>query len=138
MERAGAGDLDVVDVGRVADLELDCRIHLEIIRTLMAFDQHRARPLSDRRERAHEHGRRLPAGIDEDEMDRTRERNSRGDIESRISTLAGLVACENALLALEKFLPKERWESGGLRAEAIARAEQRLAEVRSHVEREQL
>jgi hypothetical protein len=62
----------------------------------------------------------------------------RGDIESRISTLAGLVASENALLALEKFLPKERWESGGLRAEAIARAEQRLAEVRSHVEREQL
>jgi hypothetical protein len=48
------------------------------------------------------------------------------------------VASENALLALEKFLPKERWESGGLRAEAIARAEQRLAEVRSHVEREQL
>jgi hypothetical protein len=62
----------------------------------------------------------------------------RGDVESRVSTLAGLVASENALLALEKFLPKERWESGGLRAEAIARAEQRLAEVRSHVEREQL
>jgi hypothetical protein len=62
----------------------------------------------------------------------------RGDIESRVSTLAGLVASENALLAIEKFLPKERWESGGLRAEAIARAEQRLAEVRSHVEREQL
>jgi hypothetical protein len=62
----------------------------------------------------------------------------RGDVESRVSTLAGLVASENALLALERFLPKERWESGGLRAEAIARAEQRLAEVRSHVEREQL
>jgi hypothetical protein len=62
----------------------------------------------------------------------------RGDVESRVSILAGLVASENALLALEKFLPKERWESSGLRAEAIGRAEQRLAEVRTHVEREQL
>jgi hypothetical protein len=62
----------------------------------------------------------------------------RGDFESRVSVLAGLVASENALLALEKFLPKERWESSSLRAEAIGRAEQRLAEVRAHVEREQL
>jgi hypothetical protein len=62
----------------------------------------------------------------------------RGDVESRIVTLAGLVASENGLLALEKFLPKERWESDGLRTEAIARAERRLAEVRSHVERDQL
>lgn len=62
----------------------------------------------------------------------------RGDLESRVSVLAGLVASENALLALEKFLPKERWESTVLRAEAIERAEQRLAEVRAHVEREQL
>jgi hypothetical protein len=53
-------------------------------------------------------------------------------------TLAGLVASENGLLALEKFLPKGRWESDGLRTEAIARAERRLAEVRSHVERDQL
>jgi hypothetical protein len=62
----------------------------------------------------------------------------RGDVESRISVLAGLVASENTLLALEKFLPKERWESSVLRAEAIARAEQRLTEVRTHVELEQL
>ncbi len=62
----------------------------------------------------------------------------RGDVEGRVSILAGLVASENALLALEKFLPKERWESTALRAEAIERAEQRLAEVRAHVEREQL
>ena len=61
----------------------------------------------------------------------------RGDIETRISTLAGLVASENALLAIEKILHKDRWESHGLRAEAIERAEQRLAEVRRHVEREQ-
>jgi hypothetical protein len=61
----------------------------------------------------------------------------RGDVESRVSILAGLVASENSLLALEKFLPKELWESTALRAEAIGRAEQRLAEVRAHVEREQ-
>jgi len=63
---------------------------------------------------------------------------SRGDVESRVAVLAGLIASENALLALEKFLPKERWESTALRTEAIGRAEQRLAEVRTHVEREQL
>jgi len=61
----------------------------------------------------------------------------RGDVESRTAALAGLVASENALLALERFLPKDRFEADGLRAESIARAEQRLAEVRSHVEREQ-
>ena len=61
----------------------------------------------------------------------------RGDIETRISTLAGLVASENALLAVEKILPKERFEWQGLRAQAIERAEQRLAEVRRHVEHEQ-
>jgi hypothetical protein len=60
----------------------------------------------------------------------------RGDVEARVSVLAALVASENALLALEKFLPKDRWESDTLRAEAIGRAEQRLAEVRSHVDRE--
>ncbi len=63
---------------------------------------------------------------------------SRGDVESRVAVLAGLIASENALLALEKFLPKERWESTALRIAAIGRAEQRLAEVRTHVEREQL
>jgi hypothetical protein len=62
----------------------------------------------------------------------------RGDVEARVSVLAGLVASENALLALEKFLPKERWESDVLRTEAIRRAEQRLAEVRAHVDKEQL
>ena len=61
----------------------------------------------------------------------------RGDVETRISTLAGLVASENALLAVEKILPKDRLEWHGLRAEAIERAEQRLAEVRRHVEHEQ-
>ncbi|HYL08038.1 MAG TPA: hypothetical protein VEU76_05785 [Candidatus Udaeobacter sp.] len=61
----------------------------------------------------------------------------RGDVETRISTLAGLVASENALLAVEKILPKDRFERHTLRAEAIERAEQRLAEVRRHVEREQ-
>ena len=49
-----------------------------------------------------------------------------------------LVASENALLAVEKILPKDRWQADEVRAEAIARAEQRLAEVRRHVEHEQL
>ena len=61
----------------------------------------------------------------------------RGDVETRVSTLASLVASENALLALEKFLPRERWQTTELRAEAIGRAEQRLAEVRQHVDREE-
>ena len=61
----------------------------------------------------------------------------RGDLEGRVSALAGLVASENALLAIERFLPKDRFEADTLRAEAIGRAEQRLAEVRAHVEREQ-
>ena len=60
----------------------------------------------------------------------------RRDVEVRVSVLAGLVASENTLLALEKFLPKDRWESDALGAEAIRRAEQRLAEVRTHVDRE--
>jgi hypothetical protein len=62
----------------------------------------------------------------------------RGDIESRVATLASLVASENALLAVEKVFPKDRWDGDGLRTEAIARAEQRLADVRSHVEQEEL
>lgn len=62
----------------------------------------------------------------------------RGDVDSRITVLAGLVAAENALLALERFLPKERLEGDVIRAEAIGRAEQRLAELRAHVEAEQL
>jgi hypothetical protein len=62
----------------------------------------------------------------------------RGDVEVRISVLAGLVASENALLALERFLPRDRLESDGLRTEAIGRAERRLAEVRTHVQSEEL
>lgn len=62
----------------------------------------------------------------------------RGDVDTRISILAGLVAAENALLALERFLPKDRLEADAIRAEAIGRAEQRLAELRAHVEAEQL
>ena len=62
----------------------------------------------------------------------------RGDVETRVATLASLVASENALLAVERVFPKDRWDGAGLRTEAIARAEQRLADVRSHVEREEL
>src|SRR5437867_765034 len=62
----------------------------------------------------------------------------RGDVETRVATLAGLVASENALLAVEKVFPKDRWDADSLRTEAIARAEQRLTEVRSHIDREQL
>src|SRR5689334_20025800 len=43
----------------------------------------------------------------------------RGDVETRVATLAGLVASENALLAVEKVFPKDRWDGAGLRTEAI-------------------
>jgi hypothetical protein len=62
----------------------------------------------------------------------------RGDVDTRITILAGLVAAENALLALERFLPNGRLDGDAIRAEAIGRAEQRLAELRAHVEDEQL
>ncbi len=62
----------------------------------------------------------------------------RGDVDTRITTLAGLVAAENALLALERFLPAGRLDGDAIRVEAIGRAEQRLAELRAHVEDEQL
>jgi len=61
----------------------------------------------------------------------------RGDVEGRVATLAGLVASENALLAVEKILPRGRLDTHDLRVEAIERAERRLADVRNHVEREQ-
>ena len=62
----------------------------------------------------------------------------RGDVEGRVAALAGLVASENALLAVERILPSERLNADGLRAAAIERAERRLADVRRHVEREQV
>lgn len=62
----------------------------------------------------------------------------RGDTAGRVAMLAGLVASENALLAVERILPRGRLDTDGLRVEAIQRAEQRLADVRSHVEREQV
>lgn len=62
----------------------------------------------------------------------------RGDVETRVATLASLVASEHALLALEKIFPRDRWDYMGVGPQAIGRAEQRLADVRSHVEREEL
>src|ERR1700726_752283 len=62
--------------------------------------------------------------------------SGRGDVDGRISILAALVASENALLALERILPKDRLDADGLRVESIQRAEQRLTELRAHVERE--
>ena len=62
----------------------------------------------------------------------------RGDVESRVMVLACLVASENALLAVEKIMPAERLDAPALRVTAIDRAERRLADVRSHVERELL
>lgn len=62
----------------------------------------------------------------------------RGDVEGRVAALASLVASENALLAVERFLPAGRLDVEGLRLTAIERAERRLGDVRSHVEREVL
>src|SRR5262249_34970069 len=51
MQRASAvaGDLDMIDVGLVTDLELERRVHLVLARDRadVAFDEHRARPLLD-------------------------------------------------------------------------------------------
>ena len=86
--RALAGDLDVIDMRRVADLELERRIHLVLagIGADMAFHQHRACALLDHDERADEDRGRLLAGIDEDEMDRPRERDSLRDMDHRAVT----------------------------------------------------
>jgi antitoxin component of RelBE/YafQ-DinJ toxin-antitoxin module len=62
----------------------------------------------------------------------------RGDVETRVATLASLVASENALLTVEKIFPKDHWDGAALRTQAIERAEQRLADVRTHLEREEL
>src|SRR5258708_36062556 len=76
--RAGAGDLDVIDVRLVADLELEHRVHLVLARgrAEMAFDEHRARPLLDDGERTGEYRSGLAAGMDDDEMDRLHQRRA--------------------------------------------------------------
>ena len=86
--RALAGDLDVVDVSRVADLELERRIHLVLagIRADMAFHQHGARALLDHDERADEYRGRLLARIHEHEMDRPRQRDTLRDMDHRAVT----------------------------------------------------
>jgi len=50
--RALPRDLDVIDVRLVADLELEHRVHLVLVRrrAKVAFDQHRTRALLDRDE----------------------------------------------------------------------------------------
>ncbi len=73
VQRAGAraGDLDMVDMGLVPDLEFERGVDLIVVagRAFVALDQHGARALLDDDERAgKDRGRRL-AGIDEDEMD---------------------------------------------------------------------
>jgi hypothetical protein len=52
----GAGrDLDVIDVGLVADDHLDRGVDLMAARSLVAFHDHRARALLDNHQRAGEH-----------------------------------------------------------------------------------
>ena len=68
----------MVDMGLVADLEFERGVDLIFVagRAFVALDQHGARALLDDDERAGENrGRRL-AGIDEDEMDRARQRGA--------------------------------------------------------------
>ena len=76
--RAFAGDLDVVDMGLVADLDFERGIDLVVAarRALVALDQHRPRALADHGERAREHRGRRTAGIEEDEMQRPRQRSA--------------------------------------------------------------
>ena len=61
---------------------------------------------------------------------------SRGDIESRVSWLSCLVAAENATLMVERILPRGRDVRVETGREALARAEDRLDEVRRHLDGE--
>ena len=77
--RALARDLDVVDMRLVADLELERGVDLAVAagRAFVAFDQHRACAAADDHQRAGEDRRRPLAGVEEDEMQRPRQRGAR-------------------------------------------------------------
>ena len=83
--RALPRDLDVIDVRLVADLELEHRVHLVLVRRRaeVAFDQHRTRALLNRDERTHEHRCGLAVRRHEHEVERTGERGARGDVDHR-------------------------------------------------------
>ena len=83
MQRAGPlpGDLDVVDMRLVADDQFERRVHLVVAGALVALDQHRAGTALNHDERADEDRRRPLAAVDEQEMDRPRERHAGGDMD---------------------------------------------------------
>ncbi len=85
MQRACAlaGDLDMIDMGLVADLDFERGIDLVVAarHALVALDQHRPRALADDGERAGEHRGRRAAGIEEHEMQRPRQRRARGHLD---------------------------------------------------------
>ena len=78
-----AGDLDVIDMGLVADHDFERGIDLVVAarHALVALDQHRPRALADDGERAGEHRSRRAARIEEHEMQRPGQRGALRDLD---------------------------------------------------------
>ena len=69
-----AGDLDVVDLGAAADLEVERGVDLVVntVRTFVAFHQRQLRARADAHPGARKHGGCLAGAVNEHELDRAR------------------------------------------------------------------
>ncbi len=93
-----AGDLDVVDMGVVADHQLERGVDLVACGRVVAFDQHDAGALLDHHQRAGEHRSRPVAGRGEHQMDRPLDRRALGDVDQRAIAHQRGVERDHALL----------------------------------------
>ena len=132
MQRAGAlaGDLDVVDMGFVADHDLERGVDLVVAARgpLVALDQHRPRALADHGQRAHEHRGRGAAGIEEHEMQRPRQRRARGNLDHDAVAHERGVECDRDVIGRydPPELPNDRRVAGRQRLRHRADGETRL------------